>query len=120
MPVVPNKQKPRTGMSGAFGWKSIGKSSEGFSLHRPLGHGPKHKLDVARIRSKTRCRTQPSGRLGFLNSFVRGGRSVFVGRVLVLNIRVMAEALGNVGELLDGLRRRHRLRVPVGDDRLAP
>jgi len=52
MPVVPNKQKPRTGTSGAFGWKSIDKSSEGFSFHRPLGHGLKHKLDAARIRSK--------------------------------------------------------------------
>ena len=52
MPVVPNKQKPRTGTSEPFGWKSIDKSSEGFSFHRPLGRGLKHKLDAARIRSK--------------------------------------------------------------------
>jgi hypothetical protein len=66
MPVVPNKQKPRTGMSGAFGWKSIDKSSEGFSFHRPLGRGLKHKLDAARVCSKNAMSDTAIGLVGFI------------------------------------------------------
>ena len=47
-------------------------------------------------------------------------RSVFAGGILILNICIMAEALRDVGELLDGRSRRHRLCVSVGDHRLPP
>jgi len=46
------------------------------------------------------------------HSAVRG-RSVFAGGILILNACVMAEAFRDVGELLDGISRRHRLCVSV-------
>lgn len=70
------------------------------------------KLEVTALRT-----TRNSFRVCSEARVVRG-RLMFVGRIRVFNVGVVAETVGDVGEFLNRFRGRHALGYPVGDHSL--